>query len=143
MDNVKTITQIVCLIALLVADSFADSALICTVSNSGESLTVTVKMPTPHPGEMVINTPDGRMIWLQAEHIPFVHPIGDGFVHLSEFSMNKNTHGSWFNDWGEPEAVSIISVAGTYELVITHDAESGQRDADTLTCEFSVTVNVN
>lgn len=130
-----------CLFALLLAESFADSALICTVSNSGESPIVTVKMPTPHPSEMVINTPDGRIIWLQAGHIPFVHPIVDDFIHLSEFSMDKNTRGSWFNDWGEPEAVSVFSNDGSYEVVVTDDAESGRKSADTLTCKFAVTMN--
>ena len=141
MNIVKPVTQIVCLLALLVADSFADSSLICTASSSGESLTVTVKMPTPHPGEMVINTPDGRMIWLQADHIPFVHPISSDFVHLSEFELNKKTRGSWFNDWGEPEAVTLFSIDGSYEIVITDDAESGRKNADTLTCQFTVTMN--
>ena len=138
MNIVKTVSQIVSLLALLVTNSFADSALICTVNGSGDSLIVSVKMPTPHPGEMVITTPDGQTIWLQADHIPFLHPMTDDFVQLSEFSMNKRTRGSWFNDWGEPEAVSIFSVAGTYKIVITHDAESSRGEADTLRCDFSV-----
>ena len=96
---------------------------------------------TPHPGEMVINTPDGRMIWLQADHIPFVHPVTDNFIQLSEFAMNKRTRGSWFNDWGEPEAVSLFSIDGIYEIVITDDAESRRRSAATLTCEFSIMTN--
>ena len=116
----------------------ADSALECISSGSGDSLSVEVKIATPHPGEMVINTPDGRMIWLQAGHIPFLHPETDDFVQLAGFSMNKNTRGSWFNDWGEPEAVSVFSSDGEYEIVITDDAESGHRDARTLTCEFFV-----
>ena len=137
----KTVAQILSLFALLAADGFADSPLICTVSGSGDSLTVNVKISTPHPGEMVINTPDGRMIWLQADHIPFVHPMTDDFIQLSEFVMNRRTRGSWFNDWGEPEAVALFSLSGTYEIVITDDAESGRRNADSLACEFPVTMN--
>ena len=137
----KFIVHIALLLALFANDSSADSAIDCVVTGSGESLSVAIKISAPHPGEMIINTPDDRMIWLQADHIPFPHPATGDFVRLTEFAIDRGTRGSWFNDWGEPEAVSIISVAGTYELVITHDAESGQRDADTLTCEFSVTAN--
>ena len=128
---------------LLCTPAIAAEPLECTASGSGESLTIAVKISTPHPGEMVINTPDGRMIWLQADHIPFLHPESDNFVQLAEFVMNKDTRGSWFNDWGEPEAVSVFSADGTYEIVITDDAESKRRRADALTCEFTVTSSDN
>lgn len=83
------------------------------------------------------------MIWLQADHIPFLHPMTDDFVQLAEFVMNKKTQGSWFNDWGEPEAVAIFSTDGTYEIVITNDAESKRKSSDALTCEFTVTTGRN
>ncbi len=129
------------LFGLMAAEGSADESLRCTVTGSGESLTVMVRIATPHAGEMVINTPDGRMIWLQADHIPFLHPQTDDFVQLSAFQMNKRTRGSWFNDWGEPEAVAIFSADGTYEIVITDDAESGRRNTDALACKFSVITN--
>jgi hypothetical protein len=141
MKVTLVIMPIVLLSLFLTNGSHASTALDCAVTGSGDALSVTIRIPTPHPGEMIINTPDGRIIWLQADHIPFPHPATDDFIALSEFAIDKRTRGSWFNDWGEPEAVSILSVAGTYELVITHDAESGRRDADTLTCEFFVTAN--
>lgn len=83
------------------------------------------------------------MIWLQADHIPFLHPMTDDFVQLEEFVMNKKTQGSWFNDWGEPEAVAIFSTDGTYEIVIANDAESKRKSSDALTCEFTVTTGRN
>lgn len=79
------------------------------------------------------------MIWLQADHIPFPHPLTDDFVQLTEFVMNKSTRGSWFNDWGEPEAVSLFSTDGTYEIIITDDAESRRNSSGALTCQFTVT----
>lgn len=127
-----------CLLLLFANSVAAGPALECIASGAGDSLSVAVKIVTPHPGEMVINTPDGRMIWLQADHIPFPHPVTDDFVQLPGFSMNKKSRGSWFNDWGEPEVVAIFSTDGKYEIVITDDAESGRRNAGTLTCEFSV-----
>ncbi len=138
MKTAIATVRIAFLSSLLAIGAFADDALECTVSDSGDTLSVAVKMPTPHPGEMVINVPDGRMIWLQADHIPFLHPITDNFVELSEFVLNSKTRGSWFNDWGEPEAVSVFSADGDYEIIITDDAESGRRNADTLSCAFSV-----
>ena len=135
---VKITLQAMALSGLLFAESFADSPLACTVSGSGMTLTVTVTIPIPHPGEMIINTPDDRTIWLQADHIPFLHPNTDNFQQLSGFVLDIQTRGSWFNDWGEPEAVSIFSTDGTYEIVITGDAESRRSNVDSYTCEFSV-----
>ncbi len=137
MSAIKSALQAVALSGLLFADSIANSPLACTVSGSGKALTVTVTIPTPHPGEMVINTPDSRTIWLQANHIPFLHPNTDNFQQLSGFVLDIQTRGSWFNDWGEPEAVSIFSIDGTYEIVISDDVESRRNNVDSYTCEFS------
>lgn len=131
------------MLGLIVTDCAADEGLECVVSESGVSLAVAVTVAAPHAGEMIIITPDGRMIWMQADHIPFLYPNTNNFVQLSEFVIGKRARGSWFNDWGEPEAVSIFSVAGTYEIFITHDAESGRQDAGTLSCKFSVAMNGN
>ena len=143
MNTIKYTLLVVALSGLLFADSFADSPLSCTVSGSGKGLAVTVKIPTPHPGEMVINTPDDRTIWLQADHIPFLHPNTDNFQQLSGFVLDIRTRGSWFNDWGEPEAASIFNVDGIYEIVITDDAESRRNNVDSYTCEFSVVTGVS
>ena len=138
MMAAKSFVRVVILSGLFCTTSNAAEPLQCTVTGSGDSLSIAVKISTPHPGEMVINTPEGRMIWLQADHIPFLHPMTDDFVQLAEFVMNKRTRGSWFNDWGEPEAVSIFGTDGSYEIIITDDVESRRNSSDALTCEFTV-----
>ena len=125
----------------LFAESYADSSLECRVSGTGENFTVAVSVPAPHPGEMVVITPDDRMIWLQADHIPFTFPDTDNFEHMSGFVLDMQSRGSWFNEWGEPEAVSVLSVDGEYEIRIAANIESRRVDAASLSCQFSVPKN--
>jgi hypothetical protein len=134
----RTAVLIVISFTSLVAECFADSPLECTVRGSGKNLTVTVRMKTPHAGEMVIRTPDGRTIWLQADHIPFQFPVTDDFEAISRFVLDARTRGSWFNDWGEPEAVSIFGIKGNYELTIATHVESGHDKSSSLSCGFSI-----
>lgn len=134
----KFFLKFVAMSGLFFADSFADSPLECYVSGAGKKLTVTVNVVTPHPGEMVIRTPDDRTIWLQADHIPFQYPVTDTFEQLSEFVLNMKTRGSWFNDWGEPEAVSIFGLNGTYELTIARSVDSGRDNSSSFSCRFNV-----
>lgn len=134
----RNLVQIAFLAVFLIAAGLANSPLHCAVTGSGETLAVSVTIAVPHPGEMVINTPDGRTIWLQADHIPFLYPVTDDFQKMSSFVLRMQNRGSWFNDWGEPEAVSILSVDGTYRIVIADDIESRRNHANTYTCEFSV-----
>ena len=119
----KIIAGITILAALPVTDSFADSSLNCASTGSGKSFTLTVSVQSPHAGEMAILTPDGRMIWLQADHIPFQFPVTDAFEQLSEFILDARSRGSWFNEWGEPESVPVFSVNGEYELRIAENLE--------------------
>lgn len=134
----KSFLQFLAMSGLLFSQGFADSPLECSVSGTGKNLAVTVNVVTPHPGEMVIRTPDDRTIWLQADHIPFQYPVTDTFEQLSEFVLDMKTRGSWFNDWGEPEAVSIFSLDGTYELTIARSVDSGREDSSSFSCRFSV-----
>ena len=134
----KSFLQFLAMSGLLFAESFADSPLECSVSGTGKNLTDTVNVVTPHPGEMVIRTPDDRTIWLQAAHIPFQYPVTDAFEQLSEFVLDMKTRGSWFDDWGEPEAVSIFSLDGTYELTIAKNMDSRREDPSSFSCRFSV-----
>ncbi len=87
---------------------------------------------------MAIRTPDERTIWLQADHIPFRFPVTESFEEVSTFELNTNTRGSWFNDWGEPEIVSIFSVSGTYELIVAEDVSARTAGAVRFTCKFPV-----
>lgn len=134
----RAVIQFAVVLALVFAKAFAGSPLECTVSGSGKSFAVTVNVRSPHPGEMVVRTPDGRTIWLQADHIPFTFPAADNFEKLSEFVLDRHTLGSWFDDWGELESVAIFSVEGDYELIIGEDIESGRQSASSLSCIFSV-----
>lgn len=137
----KTMFRITILLAMLVNSGFADVPIDCAVVGSGKELTVTVNLDTPHPGEMIIRTPDGRMVWLQAAHIPFTFPVTDNFEELPGFVLDIQSRGSWFNDWGEPEAALIFSVDGEYVLEIAEDIESADSNSSTLSCLFSASVN--
>ena len=138
MTWMRTAVQFTVMLTLVFAEAFADSPLECIASGSGESFTVKVNIRTPHAGEMVVRTPDGRTIWLQADHIPFTFPAAVDFERLSEFVLDRNTLGSWFDDWGEAETVSIFSVEGDYELIIGEDIESRRQSTSALSCNFSV-----
>ena len=137
----KSITLIAVLAIFLFAESRADSSIDCVVSGTGEGIAVSVSIQSPHAGEMVVTTPDGRMIWLQADHIPFVFPVTDDFEQLSGFILDTQSRGSWFNEWGEPEAVPVFSIDGEYEIRIAENIESRRDDAYSLSCKFSVTMN--
>lgn len=134
----RTAVQFALMLALVFAEAFADSPLECAASGSGKRFSVKVNIPSPHAGEMVVRTPDGRTIWLQADHIPFTFPATDDFENLSEFVLDRNTLGSWFDDWGESESVSIFSVEGVYELIIGDDVESRRHRTSPLSCNFAV-----
>jgi hypothetical protein len=120
------------------AQVLAENSMQCTVGENRESLIVTVIISTPHPGEMTIRTPDGRKIWLQADHIPHLYPATDNFKRLSEFTLDSQARGSWFNDWGEPEIVPILSGPGTYTIHIDNDLESRSNEKAEFACEFSL-----
>ena len=118
--------------------ALSENPMQCTVGNDGENLTVAVIVSTPHPGEMTVHTPDGRKIWLQADHIPYQYPATDDFEHLPEFTLDNQARGSWFNDWGEPEIVPILGSAGTYTIHIDYDLESRSNADAEIACEFSL-----
>jgi len=141
MNVPRIILQIALLFALPFTNSLAGPPLECTVTGTGESLAVMVKIASPHPGEMVIKTPDGRTIWLQADYIPFLYPITDDFERLSEFVLNLQTRGSWFNDWGEIESVSVFGVDGSYEIIISDAIKSRRTSVMDYDCEFSFRAN--
>jgi hypothetical protein len=135
------IAQFIIFSAFVFAECFADSPLDCQVSGAAKDFAVAVNAQTPHAGEMAVVTPDGRLIWLQADHIPFPFPVTDSFELLSTFVLDRQSRGSWFNEWGEPEAVSVFSVNGEYELNIADNIESRGDDSASLSCRFVVTIN--
>jgi hypothetical protein len=134
----KTVVKIALLSALLIAECFAETPIECAVNGTGKNLTITVRLRAPHPGEMVVNTPDGRTVWLQADHIPTQYPITQNFRELTTFVLDTQTQGSWFNDWGEPEVVSVFGVDGEYELLVAENVESEQGKSALFSCKFSL-----
>ena len=110
----------------------------CGVVGSGDMLTVVIRLKTPHAGEMALQTPDRRTIWLQASHIPFQFPATDNFELLPELVLDRQARGSWFNDWGEPEAVPVLSGPGTYVIVVADDLAADVSESEHDRCEFTL-----
>lgn len=134
----KYIASIVLLSSLVSAVGHTQTAMRCTLAGDNDDPVVTISIPTPHPGEMTVQTPDGRRIWLQASHIPVLFPDTDDFEHLAEVVLTRDARGSWFNDWGEAEIVPVLGMSGTYIVRVADDLESGPDGDLLLACEFKL-----
>jgi len=121
--------------------SDAEPALDCVVKTVGGELTVAVTMKTPHPAEMLVNTPDGQSLFLRAADIPFQYPNTNDFESLESFTLNRISRATWFNDWGEPEAALILGPGGTYEIVLADNLETERENTLSFTCEFTIEKN--
>lgn len=138
MTRMKRKPAFVLMMAVIAADGTAQSSISCSVALVDGEASVTVVMPVPHADKMLITTPDQRRIYLRDADTPIQFPDTDDFVNMSEFVLDTNSRGTWFNDWGETEIVAVLGQSGSYELLISNNLERKNAASATNSCTFSL-----
>lgn len=126
------------MLAVIAADSRAQSSISCTVSMVAGEARVTVVMSVPHADKMLITTPDQRRIYLRDADTPIQFPDTDDFMNMREFVLDSKSRGTWFNDWGETEVVAVLGQSGSYELLISDKLERKNAASAANSCAFSI-----
>lgn len=129
---------LVLMLAVIAADSRAQSSISCTVSMVAGEARVTVVMSVPHADKMLITTPDQRRIYLRDADTPIQFPDTDDFMNMREFVLDSKSRGTWFNDWGETEVVAVLGQSGSYELLISDKLERKNAASAANSCAFSI-----
>ncbi|MGI9204845.1 MAG: hypothetical protein ACR2Q3_12600 [Woeseiaceae bacterium] len=126
------------LFIMIAIDGLAQSSISCTVTVVDGEPRVAVIMPVPHADKVLITTPDQRRIYLRDADTPIQHPDTDDFVNMREFVLDTNSRGTWFNDWGETEVVTVLGQSGSYELIVADNLERRNAATATNSCTFSL-----